>query len=492
MMDARLYNAAMKSHQDLPSYALPFREETAQRNFGLPLGIIVLLYAFTAPSCISMPTRRKIPEEPKAAEIEVVDTPVKHTAGSPKEPDQAAPPAGEAPEGAATASAPDETEGERWIREQFAETVEVCGEGDDEACRQLVSRLHFPSNDKEANRYLAVFEGACENGAPSACGAHGRFLYLKGDVEDGRAFMARGCEKQDGYSCAMLAEATLSDSETTPKERRQAEKTLAAHCEASGGWPCMTLALSLQKRGEKNKEKARGLMARGCRTGDPIACYESASTLEKKERPTEDEESEITEFYEKACQANLARACFNLAWRYLDGKGTPEDDARPLALALDACRLGDVRACDHLSRLDTEGKESTPEAEAVFVKYCDLWGGNACYNVAAHLVRRKGESDETAKALIRLSRTACLRGDVAGCNVLGKLAGDYIARCEKGEQVRIACTFAGQIHAVGIWLPEPMGSPVKADLEAAKDELTRACNSGSESACVERRRLETE
>lgn len=463
----------------------PWLQHRRPRVYRRTLEILLVGLAMACVSCAKRGHKATATAEPSASEINA-------SAPAPPIPVETPEVEPEAPTETSTSLlAPGDSTGEIWIQMHFADRVEQCASGDDAACRQLVARTHFSTNDKESGRYFDAFETACEQGALSACGAIGRHLVSQGDKLNGQSMMATACRGDDPYACDMMAEAVLNDKTATDEDVKKARRELEGHCEELGSWPCMTLALVLLKEDKQNEKRAHRTMERACRTGDPIACYELGMRLAETSDSGEDAER-ITTLYRVGCEADFGQACYNLAWRYFQGRGADKDEPKGWELTVTACHLGDVRACDHLAQLEARDCDTPDEEAAVYFKYCNLWGANACYNTAAHLVRRRGESAKSAKDLVRLARQACNRGDAGGCNVLGHVARDYIGLCDKNEKVRDACAFAGYIHAVGIWLPKLSGTSIDADIPKAIEYLTRACEAGAEGACEERDRLKEE
>jgi TPR repeat protein len=58
------------------------------------------------------------------------------------------------------------------------------------------------------------------------------------------------------------------------------------------------------------------------------------------------------------CEAGNARRCGILAWRYRNGNGFPQDEARATRLFAQACEAGDPYSCPEYIGLDARGPDA--------------------------------------------------------------------------------------------------------------------------------------
>ena len=132
-----------------------------------------------------------------------------------------------------------------------------------------------------------------------------------------------------------------------------------------------------------------------CESGDPQGCNGAGVLYEFSERP---DPLTASSYYSRACDANYAPGCDNLAWLYLRGRGVPRDPPHAMVLfmaAFDAARI----AC---ARGDASG--------------CLL---------AGEMLREGRGVQEDEQGALAMFRAACARGLPEGC---GEGEGDPIPR----------------------------------------------------------------
>jgi TPR repeat protein len=357
------------------------------------------------------------------------------------------------------------TPGERAVAEHFAARVEACRGGDAAACRHLAQRCHFASNDRELDRYADVFADACQKDVAAACGGQGWLLLQGGKTAEGLALLERACSAGDDVACALLGERLIGQD-----RRADGEAVLRRACSAHGGWPCTTV-VRLEAQAELDPNALATGLAHACDTGDAFACFHLGQALAEGD-PLPEDQPRATQLYQRACDADLHEACYNLAWQYRRGAGVDKDEARFLALAEHACQLGDAKACDDLA-----GGGNQPQ------RYCDLWGAHACFVAAGALGRTRGETADTAEAIVTNGLRGCRRGDPASCNVMHHVRLDFERACDSGEKVADSCTFVGFIYLFGMELPPISGKSIAPDARKAAAYFRRACEAGAKVAC---------
>ena len=114
---------------------------------------------------------------------------------------------------------------------------------------------------------------------------------------------------------------------------------------------------------------------------------------------------------------------------------------------------------------------------------CGCHDGQSCYDAAAEMDTRLGETGESAEELLYLSQCACFQDSMAGCNTLAHYAKDWVGACERGEEVAKSCAIAGFVHTHAVAVPQMSGRSFKRDPAAAHAAFARACAAGSQLAC---------
>jgi uncharacterized protein len=378
------------------------------------------------------------------------------------------------------------TPGERAVEVYFAKVTAACQGGDAGACRRLAGRLHFATTMAEVNRYRAAASAACDKEVDVACGEVGKLLLLDSATRDrGLELLRRGCSHKDDFSCAALGEALLEQEGSGPDQREAGRKLLVETCDRMGGWACLSSAKLHAAASGACDAACERLMQRGCDGGDPFACYELGQILmEEPATHVLGNAMRATALYQRACDLDLATACYNLAWQYLQGTGALRDEPRGRELERKACMLGDPGACDHLAAFESQPASALATAE----KYCDLWGAQACYDASLLLPREQhGETAEVAERMVTYGRRGCTRGNLASCNAMGHLARDFARWCEEGKDVRNSCAFAGFLQLFGVSLPRLSGDAIPPAPEKAEALLQRSCDAHAQVIC---RRLE--
>ena len=302
------------------------------------------------------------------------------------------------------------------------------------------------------------------------------------DAARGLELLRKACDAGQALACANLAEVYIAGKLDPSATAEQGRALARRACDTLGGWPCLTVMGELQP--ETDGARIAQLLQRACDGDDLTACYQLGMiyTDGGKSLPTPDL-PRAKALYGKACDGGVAGACFNLALVTPTGRGAKaEEPPKPeeladRALLERACLLGDPSGCDTLARRDHDD-----------AKYCERWGADACYAVAADIAGKRGETAESATDLVRAALRAADRGSYAGRNTLGHLFRDNARWCDAGQNVKDSCTFAGLLYAA----EAEDGVPGAERDEAAKQAgaaLDRACGAGSKPACDARARL---
>jgi TPR repeat protein len=369
------------------------------------------------------------------------------------------------------------TPGEKAVEGYFAQPIAACQGGDAGACRRLAGRLPVTTSPVELNHFRATLSKACDKGVDIACGELGSLLLLDPEtLEKGLGLLRQSCDRKNDFSCARLGEFYVKHED----QKETGRKLLAETCAGAGRWACRKSAqLQLQEKGACDAA-CEHLLQRGCDGDDPSACDELGRILtEEPAASVAGNASRAFDLFQRGCDRDLASACHNLAGQYLRDNSPRHDDSRGRKLEQKACALGESAACDHLAALES----SSETALAIAEKYCDLWGGEACYKACLLLAKEHRETAEVAEKMVTYGQRACLRGNDEACKSASLSARDFNHWCEKGEDTRNSCAFAGFLQLFGLRLPPEMGASVPPDPVKAEAQLRRSCEAGAQVIC---------
>lgn len=178
----------------------------------------------------------------------------------------------------------------------------------------------------------------------------------------------QSCFAGKGADCRVVAR-VYALAEGVPRDRARAARLQARACEGGDLNACAASADQWQQLGAY--AQALPLAQRSCDGGDAFGCTVLALHYENGLAVAADR-VRATRMYEKACEQNMARACFHLAGLVSAGK----EPARYLALLERACTLGDGGGCGILGSRLREGRGSTPADPAKALSYFE----RGCFN----------------------------------------------------------------------------------------------------------------
>jgi TPR repeat protein len=425
-----------------------------------------------AGACAATPVAPRAPNEPPGA-----------APGASSTAPSAAPlPAPSSPSPPPTAAPTDvpPTPGEKAVEQHFAPVAAACERGEAPACARLARRINYVTNNREGRRVATALAKGCAARVPVACGGYATSLArsgVAGDVARGVELLRATCAADEPFACGQLAEIEIKGEYGVTGRQAEGRRRAKDACDKHGGWPCMAAIAGLDQK----KEGARmlALTQRACDGGDASACYLLGQVYSEgtpdlaKANP-----QRATELYQKGCDGDFAQACFNLAWQYLRGTGAPSDEGRGRAMLVRACTLGDPSGCDELARRDNKPRQ-----------YCELWGAQACYDLAVEVTQQRGETAEAAQDVLWAGDRACRRGHHGACNIMGHVAKDFVRWCAAGDKVRDTCTFAGLIHVMMASDPNATLNDRRRATDPARGELASACKAGSRPGCDAAARL---
>lgn len=149
----------------------------------------------------------------------------------------------------------------------------------------------------------------------------------------------------------------------------------------------------------------------------------------------------------------------------------------------DACERHQPEACDDLAAEEIDVIHPGDDPTAIYRKYCELGGAQACYEAAASLASSKGETAETAEELVVFAQRACSRHVMAGCNTLAHYAKDAIHDCDRHDQERDTCAAAGVVWSRGVSVPPLNGASFEPDAAKAHTAFAVSCAAGAQVSC---------
>lgn len=187
--------------------------------------------------------------------------------------------------------------------------------------------------------------------------------------------------------------------------------------------PAKSAAQSAYDKGDY--ATARKLWEEACEAGSPVDCYELGIVYRDGEGVAPYRERYIA-LITRACDADIATACYNLGHEELraveTGRGTvsPEQLSKGLAFYRRACTLGQTKACTNLYlHLSREAATGDGTALADLRQLCVDGTGAACFGLASlydiHLDAKLGNDPEAANAALLLG---CERMDYDSCQNL--------------------------------------------------------------------------
>lgn len=122
------------------------------------------------------------------------------------------------------------------------------------------------------------------------------------------------------------------------------------------------------------------------------------------------------------CEANNAKACYDLGSAYSLGKGVPENQKKAFELAQKACDLGSANGCSVIGFFYEKGEDLTTsvakdssKAFALSKKACDMGDAKGCANLGAMYYKGDGVKKDI-NAAKNYSKKACSMGYQDGCH----------------------------------------------------------------------------
>lgn len=177
-------------------------------------------------------------------------------------------------------------------------------------------RAQDPELVREA---MATFDLACQSGDASACSAMGVIfetgVAAPADGPRAHQYFVRACTAGNQRGCVNKAMLELDGARWgTPPDKTaiaHARNTLLTACEKGEASGCSHMGKLMVKNDKNPIDRASGqtMLERACEANDADACFELAELVPTSERPAQ----ETLELYVKACVAGHEPACRRLS-----------------------------------------------------------------------------------------------------------------------------------------------------------------------------------
>lgn len=211
--------------------------------------------------------------------------------------------------------------------------------------------------------------------------------------------------------------------------------------------------------------KARKAFERACERDNAKACY-NLGFMKQHGEGGAIEKSKAAGLYKKSCELGDAVACGKGAAAYREGQGatTAADLAVAADLAKRGCEKEDKDSCEQARQIAAAGGGDglTPEVRQLALS-CDAGSSEACFNVGVLFDEGKGMPADKNKAAMA-----------------------YKAACEKGENR--GCHRLGVMLVSGQGIPRDIGAGIRLLNQACDKGFGQSCEvmlNGLNSACVE-------
>ncbi len=301
-----------------------------------------------------------------------------------------------------------------------------------------------------------TMDDLCDKGDGRACFELGS-VYAKGsayqavDFEKAADYFKRGCEKNDGQSCAAIA--SYYDVFDVNPEPILTLRFLDKACKLGIAKSCTQLyksfwpIASIQPPSEldeiainagrqacqdgeaeacrflgdiyglgrsvpQNFERSKDWFDKGCALKDGVSCAMAADLMHNGQITSLPPEKKF-DYLDKSCTYGVAAPCLFLAVSYRDGIGVPEDKTKFKEYLEKGCQLGDRVTCRTLGYL--YHRENNPQKSLThYQRACDLHDGDACLDLGILFATGDGVALDQATSY-KLFLKACDLGKGQAC-----------------------------------------------------------------------------
>lgn len=203
-------------------------------------------------------------------------------------------------------------------------------------------------------------------------------------------------------------------------DRSKALHLLEKGCQYDHPMSCANWGTALQNDRPLEASKA---FSRGCDLGSPLACSSLGGVLLDSNDAANHKQA--NEKLTMACEHDLAIACTNLGYQYMQGRGVTADEAKGVDYYGRACKLNSGLGCvllGHTYVRDGSRARDPVKALGLYRKACELKQPLGCHFAGTMLLGNGGVPTDDKTARQYLAR-ACDDGHAESCRVLGDLAG---------------------------------------------------------------------
>ena len=328
--------------------------------------------------------------------------------------------------------------------------------------RLVASRTSSSTSAECDGRDVDACEKACstardkdDSDASKICASYGHALLLKGNAEKALPVLAKACDDKPGAICDEVGSIYAFSSQAT-----------------------------------HDTKKAVAMFQRACDTHVFTGCAHLG--VAKELGWADGGAKEALDLYDKACQGGDGHACIYQAAALAAGRGGKIDTAKATTLRAKAksdldtrCKSDDAEACS-LSGVVSEIAADPSNARASYKSGCDAGDLLGCNNLARLDAEGIGGSADLVGALTRFG-DLCGKGDGSACDNAAIMESKWPAQLRygpRGEAVyKFRCKNAMTTGCSG-WGDEKVIGGGSGDLPKTVESLTRGCDGGASTACV--------
>jgi hypothetical protein len=261
-----------------------------------------------------------------------------------------------------------------WTASELA-AQSRCEVGDPAGCGELGRSLLLAHRDqRDVERALVLLEGACGRDDGASCAMLANW-YAQGGGDSAQArarqLSTRACERGSGAACAQTRDGA------PPERNPLATNRLEAQCGRGDGAACEALGFDAKRARALDAE--RKAFAEGCRLGRPLSCYLFGS-LQMNEASSR---SAGARLLEQKCLGGHAISCFSAMSYFAPKVGDRPSCARVRPLADRACQTLNYDRSDGCAMLDAcqiEAKTDVAAAVKRLRDSCDDGISLACFS----------------------------------------------------------------------------------------------------------------
>ncbi len=174
----------------------------------------------------------------------------------------------------------------------------------------------------------------------------------RGEMQKVKKFLQKACDKQNAKGCYNLGLFFLQKHQEKEAKRylQKAKKLFEKECEKNiyDGCKVLSLMYAYGIGVSQNYKKALKLAKKACDGKDGDGCSIYGTFYTQANDYSNQAYTIANRYYKKACDMRIGSGCYDLAYNYLQGRGTPKNDKIAQMLFKQACILGYDSACKKL------------------------------------------------------------------------------------------------------------------------------------------------